>query len=61
VDTSLSRIETELQSLVTRARPEDVVVIHLAGHSRASDGDYHFIPTDFVYDSDKPYGPGRTL
>jgi WD40 repeat protein len=60
-DTSLSRIETELQSLTTRARPEDVVVIYLAGHGRASDGEYHFIPADFVYDSDKPYGPGRTL
>jgi hypothetical protein len=60
-DTSLSHIEAELTGLTTRARPEDVVVIYLAGHGKASDGEYHFIPADFAYDSDKPFGPGKTL
>jgi hypothetical protein len=60
-DTGLSRIEAELQGLVTRARPEDVVVIYLAGHGKASEGEYHFIPADFAYDSDQPFSPGKTL
>jgi uncharacterized caspase-like protein len=60
-DTSLSRIEAEFQGLVTRAHPEDVVVIYLAGHGKASEGEYHFIPADFAYDSDQPFGPGKTL
>jgi WD40 repeat protein len=60
-DTTLSRIEAELQGLVKRARPEDVVVIYLAGHGKAFEGEYHFIPADFVFDTDQPYRPGKTL
>jgi len=60
-DTGFERIEAELQALVKRARPEDVVVIFLAGHGKAPDGQYHFIPADFVYDSDQAFTRGRTL
>ena len=60
-DTGMERIEAELQALVKRARPEDVVVVFLAGHGKAPDGQYHFIPADFVYDNEQAFGRGRTL
>jgi hypothetical protein len=60
-DTTLSRIDAEIQALVSRARPEDVVVIFLAGHGKAPDGQYHFIPADFIYDGDAAFNRGRTL
>jgi uncharacterized caspase-like protein len=37
------------------------VVIYLAGHGKAPDGQYHFIPADFIYDSDAAFRRGRTL
>jgi WD40 repeat protein len=60
-DTGLTRIDAELQSLVRRAKPEDVVVIFLAGHGKAVEGQYHFIPADFIYDSDQAFTRGETL
>lgn len=60
-DTSLARIQAELDALVERSRPEDVVVIFLAGHGKAPDGKYHFIPADFVYDGDQAFNGQRTL
>ena len=61
-DTSLARIDEELKALAERARPEDVVVIFLAGHGKAPEGkEYHFIPADFIYDSDQAFNRGRTL
>ncbi|HSI52108.1 MAG TPA: caspase family protein, partial [Ideonella sp.] len=61
-DTSLARIDDELQALARRARPEDVVVIFLAGHGKAPEGkEYHFIPADFIYDSDQAFNRGKTL
>ena len=58
--TRLNSIETAIQALA-RARPEDVVVIFLAGHGKAYNGEYHFIPSDFLYDSDQAYASGKTL
>lgn len=60
-DTSLKRIEAEIAGLARRAQPEDVVVIYLAGHGKAYEGEYHFIPSDFRYDSDQAYRRGTTL
>jgi WD40 repeat protein len=60
-DTVLARIETEIQALVRRSRPEDVVVIFLAGHGKAPEGKYNFIPADFIYDSDQAFNRGKTL
>lgn len=60
-DTSHERIDAELQALVKRARPEDVVVVFLAGHGKAPDGQYHFIPADFMYDNDQAFARGKTL
>jgi DNA-binding beta-propeller fold protein YncE len=60
-DTTLAKIELELQALAGRARPEDVVVIFLAGHGKATDGQYHFIPADFIYDSDDAFKRGKSL
>jgi len=60
-DTTLERIDAELTALVKRARPEDVVVIYLAGHGRAPRGQYHFIPADFIYDGDRAFDRNRTL
>jgi hypothetical protein len=60
-DTGLARIDAELQALVKRAKPEDVVVIFLAGHGKAPEGQYHFIPADFIYDSDQAFNRGKTL
>jgi hypothetical protein len=60
-DTGIERINAEIKSLVKRARPEDVVVIFLAGHGKAPEGQYHFIPADFVYDSDQAFNRGKTL
>jgi len=60
-NTTLARIESEIKALVRRAKPEDVVIIYLAGHGKAVEGDYHFIPADFVYDSDQAYKRGATL
>jgi hypothetical protein len=60
-ETQLAQLEAELTALTQRARPEDVVVIFLAGHGKAHEGEYHFIPSDFLYDSDQAYARGRTL
>jgi hypothetical protein len=60
-DTSLARIDAEFQALTLRSRPEDVVVIFLAGHGRAPEGRYHFIPADFVYENDQSFDGRRTL
>jgi hypothetical protein len=60
-DTSLARIEAEIQGLVSRSHPADVVVIYLAGHGKASGGQYHFIPADFIYGSDAAFEHGGTL
>ena len=60
-ETVLARIDTEIQALVRRSRPEDVVVIYLAGHGKAPEGKYHFIPADFIYDSDQAFNRGKTL
>jgi WD40 repeat protein len=60
-NTSLTRIDSEIKALVSRARPEDVVIIFLAGHGKAVEGEYHFIPADFIYDNDRAYSQGRTL
>jgi len=60
-ETGLARIDSEIQQLVQRARPEDVVVIFLAGHGKAPDGQYHFIPADFIYDNDQAFNRGKTL
>jgi hypothetical protein len=60
-DTGLANIEKELAALATRSRPEDVVVIYLAGHGKAPVGQYHFIPADFVYDNEQAFNRGRTL
>lgn len=61
-DTNLARIDQELHALAQRAKPEDVVVIFLAGHGKAPEGkEYHFIPADFIYDSDQAFARGTTL
>ena len=61
-ETALPRIDAEIQALVKRARPEDVVVIYLAGHGKAPDGkNYHFIPADFIYDGPEAFNRGKTL
>jgi WD40 repeat protein len=60
-ETRLAPIERALAALVQRARPEDVVVIFLAGHGKAQEGEYHFIPSDFLYTSDDAYRRGGTL
>jgi len=60
-ETGIERINAEIEALVKRARPEDVVVIFLAGHGKAPEGQYHFIPADFVYDSDQAFNRGKTL
>ena len=61
-DTGLARIDAEIEALVQRAQPEDVVVIFLAGHGKAPEGQqYHFIPADFIYDSDQAFNRGKTL
>jgi WD40 repeat protein len=60
-DTRLAVIEAALTALAHRAQPEDVVVIFLAGHGKAYEGEYHFIPSDFRYDSDQAYTRGDTL
>ena len=60
-DTGVTRIDSEIQALVQRSRPEDVVVIFLAGHGKALDGQYHFIPADFIYDSDQAFNRDKTL
>lgn len=41
-----ARILTELEGLVKRAAPQDVVAIFLAGHGVASEQRYYFIPHD---------------
>lgn len=60
-ETSLKRIDDELGALAARTKPEDVVVIFLAGHGKAPNGDYHFLPADFIYDNEDAFKGGRTL
>jgi hypothetical protein len=59
--TDLKTIDAELKALVQRAKPEDVVVIYLAGHGKAPEGKYHFIPADFIYDGPQAFNGQRTL
>jgi len=60
-NTRLAQLTDALTALAYRARPEDVVVIFLAGHGKAHEGEYHFIPSDFLYTNDHSYARGGTL
>jgi uncharacterized caspase-like protein len=60
-DTSLAMIDSELRALASRSRPDDVVLIYLAGHGKAPEGEYHFIPADFIYENEQAFGRGKTL
>jgi WD40 repeat protein len=57
-NTDLAHIERELQALAQRARPADTVVIFFAGHAKAPNGRYHFIPADFIYQGDRTIDQG---
>jgi hypothetical protein len=52
-EVKLARIERALRELGARSRPrpQDVAVVYLAGHGRALDGKYHFIPGDLVFEN----------
>ncbi len=51
-EVTLARIDQELTALAKRYRPQDVAIIYLAGHGRAVDGKYHFIPGDMVFENE---------
>ncbi|MCP4538882.1 MAG: hypothetical protein GY832_17240 [Chloroflexi bacterium] len=46
-------IEAALAEIAARARPEDVFVLYLAGHALTLDGNYHFLPRDFIYHNEQ--------
>jgi uncharacterized caspase-like protein len=45
-DASKANILAAMQDIATKATPDDVVVIFLAGHGRTVDGHYYFAPND---------------
>lgn len=53
-----ARILAELEGLVKRAAPQDVVAIFLAGHGVASEQRYYFIPYDATQMSGETLGTG---
>lgn len=44
-----ANLKAKIAELAPRVRPIDVFVLYLAGHGKAFDGDYHFIPWETRY------------
>ncbi|MCC6585448.1 MAG: caspase family protein [Bryobacterales bacterium] len=44
-----ANLKVKIAELAPRIRPIDVFVLYLAGHGKAFDGDYHFIPWETRY------------
>ncbi|MEY4753341.1 MAG: hypothetical protein RJA44_1016, partial [Pseudomonadota bacterium] len=55
---SLAGIEQAFQDLKTQIRPDDTLVIFLAGHGEARVGTYTFLPWDFQRGASGPGGEG---
>jgi uncharacterized caspase-like protein len=45
-DATLGNIQRAFQTVATSARPQDVVLVFLAGHGVIQDGQYYFLPYD---------------
>jgi uncharacterized caspase-like protein len=52
-DATASKLDRLFVDLGTKVGPNDVFVFYMAGHGKTQDGHYHFIPSDFQYDSEQ--------
>jgi WD40 repeat protein len=50
---TLANLGKAFEDLAGQARAEDVFVLYLAGHGRAVDGTYHFVPWEAIYENDQ--------
>ena len=48
---TVSGIEAAFEELAKIVKAEDVFVLYLEGHGMTLDGDYHFIPSDLLYEN----------
>jgi WD40 repeat protein len=51
-DATMAGIKDTMRAIQNMARPEDVVILFLAGHGITLDDAYFFIPQDLIYNSD---------
>ncbi|MDD2776656.1 MAG: caspase family protein [Gallionella sp.] len=49
---TLANIEAAFAALKPQVQPQDVFVLYLAGHGKALDGTYHFLPWELVYQNE---------
>ncbi|MGZ4970200.1 MAG: caspase family protein [Methylobacter sp.] len=49
---TLANIDAAFATLADKVRPQDVFVLYLAGHGKAVNGDYHFVPWEMVIKND---------
>ncbi len=50
-DATLDGIQQAFEDMIKTVEPNDVFVLFLSGHGLTSQGRYHFLPQDFIYES----------
>lgn len=55
-EATLSGIEQAFERMIDAVQPNDAFVLFLSGHGRTFQGRYHFLPREFIYESDNVLG-----
>lgn len=51
-DVTQASIQAAFESIAEKALPDDVFVMHIAGHGKNYDGEYYFLPSDLLIKKD---------
>ncbi len=49
---TLANIQAAFEEWSGKVQPQDVFVLYLAGHGKALDGNYHFVPWEMIYENE---------